>query len=174
MDILRPNYNRRNKLPMHKFMRHLLILGGIHLNQWLPFIMAALAGALMAVQGTFNSILSKIIGLLEGTFVVHLIGTVAAGLIMLVMGNGHFNKAAQVPWYSWLGGLIGVMIIVGVAVSIPKLGVGMATTAIIAAQLLTAYLIDHFGWFGTEPIAFNFWKAVGIILIATGAKILLH
>lgn len=144
------------------------------MNKFIPFIIAAAAGALMAVQGTFNSILSKFIGLLEGTLSVHIIGTIIAGILVFFWGNGHFGKASQVPWYGWLGGVIGVLIILGVAVSIPKLGVGMATTAIIAAQLLTAYFIDHFGLFGMEQIPFTLWKLLGIVLIVSGAKLLLH
>jgi transporter family-2 protein len=66
-----------------------------------------------------------------------------------------------------------VAIILGVSFSIPKLGVGMATTAIIGAQLLTAYSIDHFGLFGMTQIPFNLAKLGGILLIVVGAKILL-
>lgn len=139
---------------------------------WL--LIAATAGSLMAIQGCFNSILSKTIGLQGGTFSVHLIGLVAAGILFLIMGTGNLAKIGTAPWYSWLGGIIGVAIIVGVAVSIPKLGVGVATTAIISAQLLTAYLIDHFGLLGMETIPFNLVKLGGIALIVVGAKILLN
>lgn len=128
----------------------------------------------MAIQGTFNSILGKTIGLLEGTFSVHFIGTVTAGILLLVWGNGHWEKAGEVPWFAWLGGLIGVGIIVGVTVSIPRLGVGMATTAIVAAQLLTAYSIDHFGLFGMEQIPFNYYKLFGILLLVLGSKLLMN
>lgn len=137
-------------------------------------LMAATAGSLMAIQGTFNSILGKIIGLLEGTFSVHLLGMAIAGILLIFLGNGSFAKLASVPWFAWLGGPIGVAIIFGVAFSIPRLGVGAATTAIIGAQLLTAYLIDHFGLFGTEPIPFCLYKLLGIILIVVGSKILLN
>lgn len=140
----------------------------------LSLFFAALAGSLMAVQGTFNSILGKIIGLIEGTFSVHLIGTITAGILLLCLGCGGFSKWGEVPWFAWLGGPIGVVIIFGVAFSIPKLGVGVATTAIIGAQLLTAYLIDHFGLFGMETIPFNLWKLGGILLIVAGSKILLN
>lgn len=140
----------------------------------LYLVMAAAAGALMAIQGTFNSILGKIIGLLEGTFSVHFLGTITAGLLLLFLGNGNFNKFSAVPWFAWLGGPIGVAIIFGVAISIPKLGVGVATTAIIGAQLLTAYLIDHFGLFGMEHIPFGLCKFLGIVLIVIGSKLLLN
>ena len=140
----------------------------------LPLLFAASAGMLMAVQGTLNSITGKIIGLLEGTFSVHLLGTITAGILLLFLGNGSFAKAGTVPWFAWLGGPIGVAIIFGVSISIPKLGVGVATTAIIGAQLLAAYLIDHFGLFGMNQIPFNLVKVAGILLIVAGAKILLN
>ncbi len=140
----------------------------------LYLLMAAAAGSLMAIQGTFNSVLGKVIGLLEGTFSVHLLGTVTSGLLLLFLGNGSFAKYTAVPWFAWLGGPIGVAIIFGVAVSIPRLGVGVATTAIIGAQLLTAYLIDHFGLFGMEHIQFNLYKLLGIALIVIGSKMLLN
>lgn len=140
----------------------------------IPILLAALAGALMAIQGTLNSVTGKIIGLWEGTFSVHLLGTVTAGILLLFLGDGNFSKAGEVPWYAWLGGPIGVAIIFGVTASIPKLGVGIATTAIIGAQLLTAYCIDHFGLFGIANIPFNLVKLGGILLIMVGAKILLN
>ncbi|TCL63762.1 transporter family-2 protein [Hydrogenispora ethanolica] len=140
----------------------------------IPLLFAAASGALMAIQGTFNSVLGKVIGLLEGTFSVHLIGTITAGILLFFLGNGSFAKMGSVPWFAWLGGPIGVAIIFGVAVSIPKLGVGVATTSIIAAQLLTAYLIDHFGLFGMEHIPFTMLKLGGIILIVVGSKLLLN
>ena len=116
----------------------------------------------MALQGTLNSILGKTIGLLAATFSVQLVGAVTAGILLLCLGGAEFGKLASAPWYVWLGGPIGVAIIFGVAFSIPKLGVGMATTAIIGAQLLTAYLIDHFGLLGMDRIPFNFIKLGGI------------
>ena len=136
-------------------------------------VAAALSGALMAFQGTLNSILGKTIGLMAATFSVQLVGAVTAGILLLCLGGAEFGKLTSVPWYVWLGGPIGVAIIFGVAFSIPKLGVGMATTAIIGAQLLTAYLIDHFGLLGVDCIPFNFIKLGGIAMIVIGARILL-
>ncbi|HBE76164.1 MAG TPA: hypothetical protein DDW65_00015 [Firmicutes bacterium] len=136
-------------------------------------LLAGLSGSLMAIQGTLNSVLGKVIGLLESTFVVHVVGSLTAGALLLVLGNGSFSKAGQAPWFAWLGGPIGVAIIFGVALSIPKLGVGTATTSIIAAQLFSAYLIDHLGWFGMAKIPFTFVKIGGIVLIIIGAKLLL-
>jgi transporter family-2 protein len=145
-----------------------------HKNFILPLLLAACSGSLMAIQGTFNSTLGKIIGYIESSLVVQLTGTILAGILILAVGNGSFAKAGEVPWYAWLGGVLGVGIVLGVIVSISRLGVGLSTAAIIAAQLLTAYLIDHCGWFGAERIPFNLHKLGGIILIVAGAKLLFN
>ncbi|AZR74402.1 hypothetical protein BBF96_14005 [Anoxybacter fermentans] len=137
---------------------------------------ALIAGITMAVQGALNSSLSKKIGLLEATFVVHFLATLLLILILFVfrLGKGDFSKMSQVPWYIYLGGLLGVIITYTVVVSIPKLGAALATTAIIVGQVSTACLIDHLGLFGLKQIDFTWTKAVGIILLAAGARFMLH
>ena len=57
---------------------------------FLPLLSAAIAGVSMALQGSFNTALSKVIGLMEANFVVHVIGT-ATLLVMLCLGLGHGN-----------------------------------------------------------------------------------
>ncbi len=142
-------------------------------------LIAGLAGALMAVQGTFNAQAGKIVGLIPATFIVNLLGSVAAGLLLFFINPGAagldeiMQKIPSVPLYAWLGGPIGVAIIYGVAVSIPRLGVGVATTGIITLQLLAAYAIDHFGLFGREHLPFNWVKLMGILLLAAGSYLLL-
>ncbi|WP_425456635.1 DMT family transporter [Biomaibacter acetigenes] len=134
-----------------------------------------MAGVAMATQGSMNSALSKAIGLSEATFVVHFSATVVI-LIILILGisHGNWGNYSQVPWYYYLGGFIGVLITYGVVVSIPKLGVAVATTAIIVGQVLTACLVDHFGFFGLEKIPFTWLKFLGLVFLSIGAKLLLN
>lgn len=137
-------------------------------------VVAAVAGIAMAVQGSLNAVLGKYIGQIEATLIVHIIGSVVAGLIVLVgLGKGNLGKMLQVPWYAYLGGVISVLIIYGVTASIPKVGVAVATTAIIVGQVSAAMLIDQFGLFGLEKVPFTVWKLFGLILLAAGAKLML-
>lgn len=139
-------------------------------------LIAALSGMLMAVQGSLNATLSKVLGLLETTFIVHMIGTVVVAILLFGFhfGKGDFGQAGAAPWYSYLGGVISIFIIYLVAASIPKVGVANATTAIIIGQVLTAVLIDYFGLFGLEKLHFDWQKIIGIVLLALGAKLLLQ
>ena len=137
-------------------------------------LVACLAGVAMAVQGSMNSAVSKAIGLMESTFVVHFIATLATGTMLLLgFGNGNWANYDSIPWYYYAGGLIGVGITYGVVISIAKLGAAIATTSIIVGQVLTACLLDHFGVFGLEKSPLTWLKLLGVVFLALGAKLLL-
>ena len=129
----------------------------------------------MALQGALNSALGKVVGLLEATLIVLLIGFFTALLFLypLGLGKGDIFKAGEAPWYTLGGGVLIVLITYGVAASIPQVGVAKATTAIVAAQVTTALLIDHFGFFGLATLPFSWWKALGLVFLATGTYIML-
>lgn len=128
----------------------------------------------MAIQGSLNTALGKVVGLLEATFIVHIIGSLAGvSLLIMGLGKGNLLEYRAAPWYTYLGGLLGVGIAYLVVASISKVGVASATTAIILGQVITAAMVDFFGWFGLEPIPFNLWKGLGILLMAGGAWLLL-
>lgn len=138
-------------------------------------LLAALAGATMALQGTLNSALGKSIGLWQATFVVNATGTLVALAAMLVFGRGgDLAGIGSTHPLTWFGGVLGVLIIFGVATSMPRVGVSPATTAIVSAQLLVAFAIDHFGLLGLRQIPFHAIKLLGVALIAAGAWILLR
>lgn len=148
--------------------------GGILTGRIIALLTAALAGALMALQGSLNSALGKIAGLWETTFLVHIVGTIVALVLLPIVGDGSLSKLVGAPWYTWLGGVLGVAIIFTVAASIPKVGMANATTAIVAAQVLVACIIDHFGLFGLEALPFTWWRWLGGALLAGGVWCVLH
>jgi len=145
------------------------------MKAFLPLILAALSGVAMAVQGSLNSVMAKIIGLLEATFIVHVIGLGVISLVLfgLKMGTGNMAQLPAVPWFGYLGGLISVFIIYGVMASIPQIGVANATTAIIVGQVTTALIIDCTGLFGLDKFPLTWMKVGGVILLAAGAKLML-
>jgi transporter family-2 protein len=141
----------------------------------IPLLIGAIAGISMAVQGSLNTLLSKVIGLLEANFVVHIIGTIALIVLLLFgLGKGNLTHMGEAPWYSYLGGILSIVILYTVMASISKLGVSIATTAIIVGQVSAALLIDHFGLFGLKVVPFTWWKMLGVVLLAAGAKLMLN
>lgn len=141
----------------------------------LPLVIAALSGVAMAIQGSINSALGKVVGLWETTFIVHLTGLLVVTVLLFVcrIGNGCLADISRAPWYTYLGGVLGVLIVYAVVRSIPKVGVAPATTAIILGQVFTAGLVDHFGLFGMHKIPFSIYNVLGTLMMAGGAWLIL-
>lgn len=145
------------------------------MQAWLFLGVAALAGILMALQGSMNGALGKVIGVLEGNFLLHVVGLTIVALLLFIfgLGNGSFTRMQEAPWYLYLGGVLNVAIIYGVMLSIAKSGAGNATTAIITGQLAMALLIDCLGLFGLQKIPLSWGRGLGLGLMAVAAKLLL-
>ena len=130
---------------------------------------------MMAVQGSINSMLGKKTGIWQANFIVHLFAVLILIIIIIVNHNSlSFSEYREIPWYYFTGGIMAIVITFGVIVSIPELGVAVATTAIVTTQVLTAAVIDHFGLFGLECIPFNWVKFTGIIFLSVGVRLLLN
>ena len=73
------------------------------MQTWLYLLIAAGAGVLMALQGSLNGALSKIIGTLEGSFAVHLLGLVTVALLLFVcgLGRGDLSRAELMGRLDW-------------------------------------------------------------------------
>jgi transporter family-2 protein len=145
------------------------------MQAWLFLAVAALAGMLMAVQGSMNGALGKIIGVLEGNFLLHVVGLTVVALMLFIfgLGDGSLARMHEAPWYLYLGGLLNVAIIYGVMFAVAKGGAGNATTAIITGQLAFALLIDCLGLFGLPKTPFGWERGLGLALMAAAAKLLL-
>ncbi|QNO16287.1 DMT family transporter [Alkalicella caledoniensis] len=143
------------------------------IKNFLPIIMAALSGMAMTFQGTFNSALGKKIGVIETSVVVHVIGLAVS--ILCVFFWGTFPKIStlrDVPYYSLLGGILGVVIVAGVAYTISRTGAAFGISIILIAQLVSAVVLDHFGIFTLERIPVDTVRIVGTLLMVIGAKLL--
>ncbi len=131
-------------------------------------LFSVIAGAVMSLQGVMNTRLSEKIGVLESNMFVQ--GTAfAVGLFaMLLFGRGNLRAIAGTRPYYLLGGLLGFVITLTVILSIKGLSPTAAISIILISQLLTAALIDAFGWFDTERIPFTWQKYVGLALMLGG------
>ncbi len=138
-------------------------------------LIAAVAGMTMAIQGALNSILGKITGELEATFVVHIIALLIVIIFLFIFdfGKGDLSQLVMAPWYSYLGGILNVIILYGVLFSMPRLGVANATTIIIIGQVLTALIIDHIGLGNLEELSFSWAQLVGLVFLSVGVRLLL-
>jgi transporter family-2 protein len=133
---------------------------------------AGLGGAVqIAVQGRLN----ERIGSIEAVAAASVVGATIAVCVLLVT-RGSFTgvgEAVAGPKWQLLGGVMSVFIILAITVAGPRIGVVATTAFLIAAQFALASVIDRFGWFGVEQVAFSWPRVLGIGLLVAGAALTL-
>lgn len=136
---------------------------------WFIALVAVLAGAFAGIQGPINSLLSSRLGLLEGAFSVHLVGLILSAIPLMAIGGGRLGQWNTVPWYGWLGGAMGVGIVIGLSFATPRIGAAATIVLFLVAQLAGATIVGHFGWFETPAKPIDLGKVIGLLLLLAGA-----
>ena len=135
-------------------------------------IIALLSGALMSVQGVFNTEVTKNTSIWVSNSFVQFTALIVCLLAWLFTGRDSFMKLTMVqPKYELLGGIIGAFITFTVIQSMSKLGPAKATMLIVIAQLIISYVIEIFGIFGVDKVEFELRKFIGMIIAIIGVII---
>lgn len=136
------------------------------------FLIAIISGALMSVQGVFNTGVTKSSSIWVAAGFVQLTAFITCVVMWFVDGRkpitGIFNVE---PKYALLGGVIGAFITYTVVRAMSDLGVAKAEITIVIAQIAVAYLIELFGLFGSNKTNFSWMKLLGIGLAIAGVVI---
>lgn len=136
------------------------------------FIIALLSGALMSVQGVFNTQVTKTTGMWVSNGWVQLTAFAVCVVTWFITGRDSIATIAKVePKYVLLGGVIGAGITWTVIKSIEMLGPAKSALLIVVAQLLVSYLIELFGMFGMDKEPFEWRKLIGMVVAAIGITI---
>jgi transporter family-2 protein len=138
----------------------------------LPVGVALVAGAALPFQAGGNAALGRELGHpLWGalaSLVVSIIITLAVALLIRAPGPAA-SRALAGPWWLWAGGVLGALYLGSAAAVTPKLGAGGFLVWVVAGQMVTALLVDHFGLMGLEPKPATLRKVLGVALILAGA-----
>lgn len=133
------------------------------------FLIAMLSGALMSIQGVFNTEVTKNSSIWVANTFVQLTAFLVCAAAWAWTDRTSFQTLGSIqPKYMLLGGAIGAFITYTVIKSMAMLGPSKAVMVIVVAQLLVAYLIELFGMFGVEKAAFDWKKVVGMAVAIAG------
>lgn len=133
------------------------------------FFIAMLSGALMSVQGVFNTKLTESTSLWVANAFVQFTAFLLCIAAWLVTDRSSMRSLFNVePKYFLLGGVMGAFITLTVIKSMGSLGPAKAVMLIVIAQLIVAYLIELFGLFGVEKQPFVWRKAIGALVAIAG------
>ncbi|MFT5482892.1 MAG: transporter family-2 protein [Halieaceae bacterium] len=135
----------------------------------IPIVAIGLLGGIaIGLQGPFSSMIGQRLGILEGVFIIHLGGAIAALIPLVMMGGGKLAAWTSLPWYVVSGGIMGLVVVSAISYLIPHIGAASAMLLIIAGQLLTGSLLDHFGAFGLSVRPIDLQKLGGLIIVFLG------
>ncbi len=136
---------------------------------YLAVAVGLLGGVLIGFNSPLASQISARLGLIEGVFIVHFVGTVTAALGLVMIRGGNLASAVSLPWYLLLAGVLGPFIVACASFAIPRVGAAATVGLLISGQLLVGVLADHFGWFGVTPRAIDPVRVIGLIVLGLGA-----
>ena len=134
-------------------------------NLWLLFVVAAIGGVAVTLQGQFMGIMDRQMGTLESVFITYGSGGLVIGLIMLAARGGNLRELHTVPLYVTTAGLAGLLIVGTIGFATTRIGLVATFTIMLASQFVSAALVDHFGLFGGQAHPFNWTKTIGIVLL---------
>lgn len=135
-------------------------------------LIALVSGALMSVQGVFNTKVTEASSMWAANAFVQFTAFLVCIVAWLFADRTSFREVLAVePKYFLLGGAMGAFITLTVIKSMDALGPAKAVMLIVISQLIIAYLIELFGLFGVEKQPFSWRKVLGA-LIAIGGFIL--
>ena len=136
------------------------------------FFTALISGALMSIQGVFNTEVTKQTSLWVSTGWVQISAFMVCVLAWIFTGRQSVSALWQVDnKYTLLGGVIGAFITITVIQSMGALGPAKAAMLIVISQLIVAYVIELLGMFGTMQQLFEWRKILGMLIAIAGIVI---
>ncbi len=132
-------------------------------------MVALISGALMSLQGIFNTEVTKQSSIWVAAGWVQLTAFLTCVALYFCTGRGDVMGIFSVDRkYMLLGGVMGAFITWTVIKSMDGLGPAKATLLIVVTQILVSYLVELFGLFGVEKVGFEWKKAIGAALAIAG------
>lgn len=133
------------------------------------FLIALFSGALMSVQGVFNTEVTKQTSLwVSSAFVQFTALLVCLGVWLVTDRTSFLRLGAVEQKYMLLSGVVGALITVTVVKAMGSLGPARAAMLIVVSQLIVAYVIELLGIFGVEKQPFEWRKAIGMLISIVG------
>lgn len=136
-------------------------------------VLMVCGGMAVALQPSINARLAQKIGAYESSLISFAVGTLAMLIITMAAGKGSLRNIAGASWWELTGGFLGAFFVTLTIVSVPRIGTTAVMAMVITGQLITGAALDHFGSFGLRQIPFTPLRALGIMLLAGGAWLII-
>jgi bacterial/archaeal transporter family-2 protein len=139
----------------------LLVLGSVALGTGLTLQIAMNTRMRAFAAGPFGAaLLSFVVGALA-----------LATVLALARAPWPGRELAQAPWWTWWGGLMGALYVLGAVLIAPRIGPGPLLALVVMGQMSAALVLEHYGWLGTVRHPVSAVRILGVLMIVVGAAL---
>jgi transporter family-2 protein len=138
-------------------------------------VLALVAGACAPTQAGINSqlrlwtqdpVFAAMISFLVGTL------SLMAYVLVLRVPWPSLKTVPDLPLWIWSGGVLGAFLVAVSIVLAPKIGAATLMALMIAGQMGSSIILDHYGLVGYEIHPASAWRLVGVVLVVLGVVLI--
>jgi bacterial/archaeal transporter family-2 protein len=134
------------------------------------------AGLAGGVQAAVMGELGERVGIVPALAFATLVSTILAVAILIAWERSFagIRAAVEQPVWLWLGGLMGLYIVLAITIATPRIGVAATIGLVIAGNLVMAAAIDRWGLLAQDEIPITWHRVLGLALLAAGSALILR
>ena len=138
-------------------------------------ILAVFAGGMLPLQAATNARLADSLGgpvwaaALSGLVLTIVLIVVAS---MASRGGPRLDGLGRLPWWAWIGGFCGAILLSVSTALTPLLGAEQMIALVMTGQVLGSIALDNFGLAGLAPQPLNLKHAIAGGLLIIGAALM--
>jgi len=139
--------------------------------QYLVFVTAALGlGVLISIYTPMISSSSSILGSsLAGSVVFFFIAFASSVALLFLTGDSRaLINISNIPTIYFISGVLSAVVIFGVSLLVPVLGLRRFIILMIAGQIIMSVIAGHFGFLGVPRDPLTIKKVIGFIFVVLG------
>lgn len=137
---------------------------------------ALVMGLFMAIQPAINLELRRFVGSpAQAAMVSTSVSTISLAFFVFVIQRKPWpslHAALSMPWWIWVGGLLGAAYVAISVVLVSRLGAAFAFSLVVLGQMTTALVLDRFGWFGVPVHDLSPGRLAGVALVISGVVLI--
>jgi transporter family-2 protein len=133
--------------------------------------LAAGAGACIAIQAAANGSLRGNLGDGRWATFFSICGTFISAIVMMIVCQPKFPAASGIraaPWWNWIGGPLGAIIVFAGATLTPRLGAAAFIASVVAGQLVCSLALDTFGLLNIAQQPLSLGRITGVAMVFGG------
>jgi transporter family-2 protein len=142
---------------------------------YLYVLLALAAGAMMPTQAATNNKMAAVVeSPIIAAFISFFVGTIALFIYLVAAGAplGNISSVRNAPPIAWIGGFLGAFFVTAAVTLVPRVGLALTFSLMIAGQMLLTLFLDHFGFLGLEEKPVNIARIIGMLLIVGGVVVI--